>query len=330
MRAANNSRMTFGIPSDPAAPAHRTVMIGILSALAGSATLSVNDMAIKHLSTSYALHEVILARSAISVTVLVLIVMATGGGLNRFKTRRPREQMIRVSFVLISNVSYFLGLAALPLADAVAIAFVSPLLVTLLSVLVLGEHVGPRRWSAVAVGMLGVIIMLRPGSGVIHPATLLVLVSALCYASTHMMTRRMRDSESAVTLNFYVQVGFILVSGAMGLTVGDGHLSGSSNASIAFLFRPWIWPHPADLPYFLATGLSVAIGGLLVSQAYRLNEAALVAPFEYAAMPMAIFWGVVAFGTWPDMTAWLGIALICGAGIYTLLRETQLRRRRPA
>ena len=109
--------------------------------------------------------------------------------------------------------------------------------------------------------------------------------------------------------------------------MGDGHLAGSENAALAFLFRAWIWPPVSDWPYFLATGLAVTVGGLLVSQAYRLCEAALVAPFEYAAMPFAILWGVAFFGQWPDLTAWIGIALICGAGLYVLWRETMLRRR---
>lgn len=300
---------------------------GILFAVAGAAILSVNDVAIKALSGSYALHQVILTRSGISLLVLFLVMRLTGG-FHQLRTRRPGAHLIRVSLVMLSNITYFLGLAALPLADAVAIAFVSPLVVTLLSVLVLGEKVGPRRWTAVIVGLLGVLVMMRPGSGVLHPAAVLVFLSAFTYAATHMMTRRMRDSESAATLNFYVQMGFILVSTTMGLTVGDGHLAGSANPSLAFLFRGWIWPPPADWPAFLATGLAVGIGGLCVSQAYRLSEAATIAPFEYAAMPLAIFWGLVIFGQVPDATAWAGMALICGAGLYVLAREGVLRRQR--
>lgn len=308
------------------APA-RTTLTGILLALGGSATLSVNDLAIKFLSDSYALHQVILIRAAIGMVFLLGLMHFSGTGFRQIITQRGRDHMIRVGFVLCSNLCYFLGLAALPLADAVAIAFVSPLLVTLLSTLVLGEKVGPRRWLAVCVGMAGVVVMLRPGTGVIQPAAILVLISAFCYASSHMMTRRMKDSESAMTLSFYVQCGFILLSTLMGLTVGGGDFSGSDNASVAFLLRPWVWPPLQDAPWFLATGIAVAVGGLMVSQAYRLLEAALVAPFEYAAMPLAIFWGIVIFGTWPDATAALGIALICGAGIYTLWRETVRRKK---
>lgn len=305
----------------------RAPLTGVLAAIGGAAVLSVNDVAIKFLSGSYALHQVILTRSLISITFL-LVFMGLSGGYRQMLTRRPRGHLLRVSLVLVSNITYFLGLAALPLADAVAIAFVSPLVVTLLSVVILGETVGPRRWGAVVVGLIGVLVMMRPGAGALQPAAILVLISAFSYASTHMMTRRMRDTESAATLNFYVQCGFILVSATMGLTVGDGRFAGSSDPSHAFLFRTWVWPPMADWPAFLATGLSVAIGGLMVSQAYRQCEAALVAPFEYAAMPLAILWGVTIFGQWPDATGWLGIALICGAGLYVLWRETTLRSRK--
>ena len=298
---------------------------GLLFALGGAIILSVNDVSIKFLSGNYALHQVILTRAIIGLALVLVVIGLSGTGYRQLLTRRPRDHLIRVSIVMVSNVTYFVGLAAMPLADAVATAFVAPLFVTLLSSVILGEKVGPRRWAAVAMGMLGVLIMLRPGAGVIRPAAVLVLISAFCYASSHMMTRRMRDTESAMTLNFFVQCGFVLVSAAMGLWVGDGHLAGSSDPSIAFLFRQWVWPPMHDWPAFLATGLAVGIGGLMMSQAYRTTEAALVAPFEYAGMPMAIFWGVVIFGSWPDATAWVGIALICGAGLYTLWRETVRR-----
>jgi drug/metabolite transporter (DMT)-like permease len=170
-------------------------------------------------------------------------------------------------------------------------------------------------------GMLGVIIMLRPGAGVIQPAALLVLISAILYAAGNLLVRQMRGTESAMTLSFYVVCGFIVVSGAMGLWAGDGHLA-TDDPLWAFLFRPWTWPPLADWPILLATGLSVSIGGLMVTQAYRTTEAGLIAPFEYVGMPMAILWGLVIFGTFPDAVSWAGIALICGSGLYVIWRET--------
>ncbi len=295
---------------------------GILFALGGAVILSMNDLAIKALSDTYALHQVILIRAFIGLALVLTVMKVSANGMRQILTSRPGAHLLRVSIVMVSNITYFVGLSLMPLADAVAVAFVSPLLVTLMSAVILREQVGPRRWAAVAVGLLGVVIMTRPGEDMIQPAAILVLISAVCYASSHMMTRRMRDTESAMTLNFYVQIGFTIVSLTFGMIAGDGHLAQAPGSTWEFLFRPWILPPFADWWAFVATGMAVGIGGLMMSQAYRLSEAALIAPFEYIGMPMAIFWGVAAFDTWPDRTAWAGIALICGAGLYTIWRET--------
>jgi drug/metabolite transporter (DMT)-like permease len=307
----------------------RTVLRGILLALGGSLVLSVNDMAVKALSGGYPLHEVVLIRASIGLAVVMaLLAWSHGprGVLQGIATCRPGLHALRVTCVLLSNVTYFLGLAALPLADGVALFFVAPLLITALSVSLLGEKVGPRRWAAVGAGLLGVVVMMRPSAGAVQPAALLVLGSALAYALMHVLTRTMAPTEGALAMSFWTQVGFVLLSCGMGLTVGDGHLGQSGNASLDFLLRAWTWPALRDWPIFLATGLAVSIGGIMISQAYRTCDAGLVAPFEYAGIPMAVVWGVVIFGTWPDAVAWTGIALIAGAGLYTLWRETRVGR----
>jgi drug/metabolite transporter (DMT)-like permease len=285
-------------------PPRRLALIGILSATGGSLVFSVNDVAIKFLSGDYALHEVVLIRSTIGLMVMICCILPFHGGFPALRTDRLGTHLLRALCVVASNLFYFLGLAAMPLADAVAVFFVAPLLITALSVPILGEKVGPRRWFAVGLGLAGVIVMLRPGSGTFHAAALLPLASAFCYACMHMLTRRMGMTEKAVTMAFYVQLSFIVVCLMMGLVVGDGHLAQQSDPSLAFLFRGWTWPDPA---------------------AYRLCEAGLVAPFEYVSMPMAIFWGAAVFGTWPDATAWTGIALICGGGLYMLWREAMVK-----
>lgn len=310
------------ISSPVPAPAALT---GILLVAGGTVIFSINDMSIKFLSGGYALHQVILIRALIGMVFLMGLVAVTGADFGQLRTLRWGAHLLRVTVILLSNVTYFTGLAVMPIADAAAVAYVSPLAVTALSVVFLNERVGPRRWAAVGLGLLGVVVMLRPGAGVIQPAALLVFISALLYATGNLITRQVGGTESAMALSFYTQLGFIVTSGAMGLAYGDGHLAGEGSLW-SFLFRPWIWPPAADWPYFLATGLSVAIGGLMVAQAYRTSEAGLIAPFEYMGMPMAIFWGVIMFGTWPDSTSWLGIALICGSGLYVMWRETVLRR----
>jgi len=309
--------------------ARSPALTGILFAAGGTMIFSVNDVAIKFLSGGYALHQVILIRAFVAMAFILGFIAISGTGFRQLFTRRPKTHFLRVVIVMVSNVTFFLGLAALPLADAVAVAFVSPIAVTLLSVAFLHETVGPRRWMAVLLGMVGVIIMLRPGAGVIQPAAVLVLISAVLYAAGNLLARQMGGTESTMTLSFYVACGFIVVSSAMGLWVGDGHLA-SDDPIWGFLFRPWIWPPVADWPIFLATGLSVSIGGMMVTQAYRTTEAGLVAPFEYVGMPAAIIWGAVIFGTFPDATSWAGIALICGSGLYVIWRETVVRKRTDA
>jgi len=309
------------------APAPRIALIGMLSAIGGSMVFSVNDVAIKFLSGSYALHEVVLIRSSVGLLIMLCVILPFQGGLAALRTERLGTHLLRALFVVASNLFYFLGLAALPIADAVALFFVSPLLITALSVPLLGEKVGPRRWIAVGIGLLGVVIMVRPGSASFHWAAVLPLASALFYALMHMQTRRMGATERAVTMAVYVQATFIVVCLLMGLAVGDGRFADQSDPSLAFLFRGWTWPNASDWPIFLASGTASALGGYFIAQAYRLCEAGLVAPFEYVSMPMAIIWGVTVFGTWPDRTAWAGIALICGGGLYMLWRETLARKR---
>ncbi len=305
--------------------ARSPALTGILFAIGGTLIFSVNDVSIKFLSGGYALHQVILIRALVALAFILAVIHWSDRGWSQIRTSRPKAHLLRVAIVMLSNVTYFTGLAVLPLADAVAVAYVSPIVITLLSIMFLGEKVGPRRWAAVTIGMLGVIVMLRPGAGVIQPAALLVLISAVLYASGNLLARHMGGTESAMTLSLYVQLGFIFVSLGMGLWVGDGHLA-SDEGIRAFLFRPWIWPPLADWPVFLATGLSVGIGGMMVTQAYRTTEAGLIAPFEYVGMPMAILWGLVVFGTFPDAVSWVGIALICGSGLYVIWRETVRRR----
>jgi drug/metabolite transporter (DMT)-like permease len=305
--------------------ARSPALTGILFAICGTLIFSVNDVSIKFLSDGYALHQVILIRAFVAMAFILFVISRSERGFAQLATGRPSMHLLRVVIVMISNVTYFVGLATLDLADAVAVAYVSPIIITLLSIVFLGEKVGPRRWAAVMIGMLGVLVMLRPGAGVIQPAALLVLISAVMYAGGNLLVRHMGGTESAMTLSFYVQAGFIVVSLCMGLWVGDGHLA-TKNELWAFLFRPWIWPPLQDWPVFLATGLSVGIGGMMVTQAYRTTEAGLIAPFEYVGMPLAILWGLVVFGTCPDAVSWVGIALICGSGLYVIWRETVRKR----
>jgi drug/metabolite transporter (DMT)-like permease len=212
-------------------------VVGILCAVGGAFVFSFNDMAIKFLSGSYALHEVVLFRSAIGLLFLMMVIVPFEGGFQVLKTRRLPAHLFRGLCVVFSNMTFFLAIAALPLAEAVAIFFISPILITIFGAIFLGEKIGPRRAVAAVVGLAGVIVMQRPGFGTFQIASLLPLAAALGYAALHVMTRKIGGTEKAATMAVYIQLTFIIVSGAMGLAVGDGRFNGGGDASLDFLLR---------------------------------------------------------------------------------------------
>lgn len=299
--------------------------LGALCATIAVVFFSINDVAIKFLSDGYALHQVVLIRSIIGLFIIVTIIGPLTSGRGIARTKKLKMHMLRGLCVVFANMTFFLGLAAMPLADAVAIFFISPLVITLFSVIFLGETVGPRRWAAIAVGFVGVLVMMRPGTAAFQVASILPLVAAFCYAGLHTLTRRIGSTESAATMAFYIQIMFISVAILFGLFVGDGRFGDQSDASLAFLFRAWRWPDPADFVIFLVIGAGIAVAGYLISQAYRVAEASYVAPFEYLALPMSVIWGIVVFGEYPGGWDYFGMALILGAGLFTIWRDAQAK-----
>ncbi len=294
--------------------------------------LCINDVAIKFLSGGYALHQVVLIRSVIGAIIIVCVIAPFTAGWGIARTKKLPMHMLRGLCVVFANMTFFLGLAAMPLADAVAIFFISPIVITLASVLFLGETVGPRRWAAILVGFIGVLVMMRPGTQAFQLASLLPLAAAFFYAGIHVLTRKMGGTENAATMAFYIQVMFIVVSLMFFVAVGDGRFGDQPDPSLAFLLRAWVWPEVADFPVFLIVGIGIAVAGWLISQAYRVTEASHVAPFEYLALPMSVAWGIFVFDEFPDGWDYLGMALILGAGLFMVWRDAQAKRallRRP-
>ncbi len=306
-------------------PGLSPALIGSTSALIAVVCFSINDMAVKFLSDGYALHQVVLLRSVIGMAILLAVLMPLAGGAPALRTRRLGMHLLRAACVVFANMTFFLGLAALPLAEGVALFFVSPLVITVFSVIFLKERVGPRRWAAIAVGFLGVLVVLRPGTEVFQPAALLPIAAAVGYAALHMLTRYIGKTESALAMSFYIQLSFIVISAGLGLFMGDGRFSGTGDASLDFLFRAWTTPETSDWLVLLLVGAASSFGGFFISQAYRVAEAAVVAPFEYVAMPLAVLWGLLVFGEWPDAVAVAGIALILASGLYMIWREARVR-----
>ena len=305
--------------------------IGILFVLAGVFFISINDMLIKQLSGGYPLHQMVFTRSIIGI-MFSLIFVQMEGGWRILRTNQPRLHVLRGLLIVTSNMTFFVALAAIPLADATALFFAAPLFMTLLSIPILGEKVGPLRLGAVVFGFLGVVIMQRPWEGVDTLGTsrlilLLPVVAALTYALNQLLTRKLGVKSKASALAVYIQGTFIVVSIGFYIIAGDGRFAeGSDNPSIQFLLRAWIWPAQSDFWLFGFLGFASALIGYALSQAYRMADAATVAPFEYIGLPLAVFWGWFIFSELPVWEVWMGIAMILASGVFVYIREAQKKR----
>ena len=305
---------------------------GIAFILLGVSAISVNDMLSKQLSAGYPLHQMVFTRSLIGIAFSLILVQLEGG-IAILRTQRPLLHILRGLVIVASNLAFFTALAVVPLAEATALFFVAPLMITLLSIPLLGEKVGPYRLGAVAVGLIGVTIMIRPWESGSERQTgflilLLPVLAAFTYALYQILTRKLGVSTKASAMGVYVQSIFILVSLAFFLVAGDGRFAeGTTNESVRFLLRAWIWPRGNDVWLFAGLGLNSAIVVYCLSQAYRLADAATIAPFEYVGLPLAVMWGWGIWGEIPASAVSVGIVLIMGSGLFVFLREMRKNRK---
>lgn len=289
----------------PAGPSTDRPFAGVLFMLAGIASFCCMDAIVKWLTGMYPLLQVIALRSWCGWPFLLLIVHFQGG-FSGVRTRRPKVHLLRFLFVLGLTVCFFWGLSQMKLVDAVALTFVAPILVAVLSVPILGESVGRHRWTAILAGFVGVIVMLRPGSGVFQWASVVVLLSALCYALLMVTTRKFKSIEHPGALMFWPATGLAVV----GLVVAPIH---------------WVTPTAGDLLLFVLAGMFGSLGIVGLTNAFRLAPAALASPFEYTALIWATVLGYLLWGDLPDRYTLIGAAIIVASGLYILYRETVRR-----
>ena len=287
--------------------------------------LTFSDSIIKWLSPDYPLHEITLFR-AIFAMVIVFGFVHLEGGMHTLKTRRPMLHLFRGMLLVFANMFFFLGLSVMPIAEVVALFFTAPLFICLLARPVLGEQVGLTRWLAIFIGLAGVIVMVRPGAGGFHWASILPVCAAFMYALMQMVTRKLGMRDSAGALTFYIQVAFILISVLSGLIIGDGRFNNFDEPTLAFLFRAWHWPTPFDMGLLAVCGVVVAFGAYLLSQSYRLAQASVVAPFEYTSLPFAVVVGFVVWSDLPGLQEIIGSLLIVGSGLLVVFFESRAHR----
>jgi drug/metabolite transporter (DMT)-like permease len=269
--------------------------------VAGSALISLNDALLKWLATDLPVGQLLFVRGCFALGLMALVAWRVR---LRFRIINIPAQTARALLTVASTFAFITGLRYMPLAEAIAIAFAGPLFVTLLAALLLREQVGWRRWSAVAVGFCGVLIILRPGDNTLNWAALFPLGSSLGGALRDIITRKMSTTESS----FSTLVFTTLVVTTSGLCT-----------------LPFGWPalQQADIALLACASLLVASAHFLLIETFRLAEASLVAPFKYLSIVWGTLYGVLIWGELPGVWVWLGSALLISSGLYIFYREAR-------
>jgi drug/metabolite transporter (DMT)-like permease len=281
---------------------------GIALMTLSASVFSVMDALIKHLAYTYHPFQVAFFRSLGALVPALAIAYAAGFAVLR--TRRPIGHLLRAVLGVATMLMFFYAFGNMKLADVVAIGFTGTLFMTALSVPLLGERVGWRRWAAVAIGFGGTVLVVAPGVGVIDPVSLIALAAALTYAVSMIVVRRLAQTESNAAIVFYFSL--------------------AATFMIATL-QPVVWktPAPADLALLCLLGVLGGIAQYLLVEAIRLAPVSLVAPFEYVSLLWSLGFGFFLFAEVPSVRMLTGAAVIVASGLYILHREA-LRARQAA
>ena len=230
-------------------------------------------------------------------------------GPKLLNTARPVLQVMRGVCAAASATIFIFAVSYVPLADAVAISFVAPFMVTVMAAIFLREPVGIRRWLAVGIGFVGALIVIRPGMGIMHPAAALVVLAAGLFALRQILSRFLADTDRTVTTIAYTAIVSILL------------------LSIP-LYSVWEWPETRQAILICVTmAVMAAFAEICVIKALEMTMAVVVAPVHYSLIIWATFYGFVVFGDFPDAWTWVGTAIIMATGIYTLHREHLAKQR---
>jgi len=281
----------------------RETPLAIATICAGVAFLVANDAFAKLLTDRYAPIQIVFLRNLIAVPLITAVILATFGTA-KLRTQHLRLHAFRGAVMGLGAWLYFTALIYLPLAEATALVFSAPIFITALSVPLLGEHVGWRRWGAVLLGFVGVLVIVRPGSAAFQLAALLPVGTALCYALFMITARWIDRSERLVTMMLFAML-FPMIYAA------------------PFAVANWTPVQASDIALFVGLAVCGSLGLALIGQAFRMAPAAIVAPFDYTALIWATGLGWLIWGEVPMTWTILGAAIIVTSGIIIILREAR-------
>ena len=280
---------------------HR-LLLGFALAAFGTMILPLGDAIAKHLGAlDYHVFQIVWGRWATHLVVLapVLLLQRPPGAL---VPERAGLHSVRALLMLAATVTYFFAIQFMPLADAAAILFCAPLIVTVLSGLVLGERVGPRRWLAVVVGLCGMLLIVRPGMGAMNWGAPFALIATFSFACYILLTRKLAGRTSPVAALWYMAMVGTAVSTPMALAV-------------------WRMPDMEVWLLMFGIGAIMTLGHLLIIRGLERIEASAMAPLTYLEIVTATLVGYLWFGDFPDAFTWTGCAVVIGAGLFLIYRE---------
>ncbi|MGB5332466.1 MAG: DMT family transporter [Woeseiaceae bacterium] len=265
------------------------------------------DLCAKEILRTYSLLQFVLIRSLIALAILLAIAPRVGG-LRSLRTDKKAWHLLRIVFGMGAMFGFFYGLSVMPLVDALTLGYTAPLMMTALSAIFLGDRVGWRRWGAVTVGFIGVLIMLRPGKGEISFAAIAILIAAFCYACQAITARKLTATESTLSLSFYVIAGPMVVS----MVLLDG--------------ETWLDPDMAGWILYLGAGVCSVLAWVGLVNGYRAASPALLAPFEYLALVGGAIAGYLIWDEVPDVWVVLGALIIVASGLFVVYRDVAISR----
>lgn len=291
--------------AQPARTPASTVTRGVLLMILAILLFTAMDATAKGLMERYPAPQVVWARFAGQLLIVLLLLNLRAPGMLR--TKYPRLHMARSACQLGATGLFFLSLPHIGLTEATALTDINPVLITLGAALFLGERLGPRRIAGVLVALVGALIILRPGLGVFSPWALLPLGAAVCYTGNALLTRHIGPREPVWTSLLHASIFGTVVSALV----------------LPFVWVPISGP---DLLLFTLVGCLGTGAQLCIIRSFSTVEAAIVAPFAYLGIVFATFWGALLYDQWPDLWTVIGALVIVGAGLYVWHRETKAAR----
>ena len=298
--------------------------LGISAIVVGTICFSINDISVKLFSSEMPLNQLMFFRAIFAISILLFVILPFYGGFKYLNTNNPTFHIFR-GLAVGANTFFFISIAELSLAEATAIFFIAPILITIFAMFFLQEKVGIRRGLACLIGFLGMLFIIKPGTISFELISIFPLIAALFYTALHIITRKYGSQEKPLKMGFYIQVCFLVTSLMFAAGFYFADIDAEQSNALTFLTGSWVSVSAFDLFHILVgIALPISIGGILVSYAYKNYEASFLAPFEYGALVIAVTSTYLIWNEIPDRLSLIGMILIMLSGIFVSLREKQV------